>query len=845
MNDSFAAAYLSVFLDELEEQLQILDHSILELEHGGDAAETLQTIFRAAHTLKGSTAAMGFTRMKDVTHKVESVFDLLRNGRLAVSGVLIDVLFQCIDYLKNHRELLRKGHYEEQPNEGLLALLADILNGTALAHAPSAAAAQAAAFAPSAPALPPAPEGVAYCQVEVRLADDADMPLVKALIVHRNLSELGEVLAVSPTMDTWEDEALLLGCPIAFAVVPACDKEDIIASLSCIAQVEEVRIVAGSEVVRMLPERPGSVCAVSEAGDEETQPESRAEADAKAGGAKETKVQIQQTVRVDINRLEHLLNLVGELIIDNTRLQDVKRKFAERFKQEPETALLGDVTDHLSRVVSELQDGMMKTRMMPIEQLFNRFPRMVRDLAQQAGKEIALTIEGKETELDRTLIEEISDPIIHILRNAADHGLEAPEEREKLGKNRKGNIMLQASHQENAIVIKIADDGRGIDANKIKRKSVQSGYVTQEEADRMSEKELISLIFRSGMSTADQVTELSGRGVGMDIVRAHIERLNGIVDIDTSLGEGTVFTIKLPLTLAITRSLLVELGKHRFAIPLVNVLETFRLGDNDIQNVHGREVCVVRGSILPLVRMHRALGTTENGDGMRGYAVMIGIADKRVCLYVDRLIANQEIVMKSLGSYLGQVPYVSGSTIMGDGSIALILDVNAVIREAGTDIAHTREEEAKRATNASKLVMFSLADEHYALDIASVKEIIKVPSILRVANAPSEVLGLINLRGSLLPVMDLRPCLALPGSVQDEEARILILQDAGKEVGILVDRVTEVINVGADEIEAAPSHIAAVARRYIRGICKREDGLVVLLRMDAIIAERELEAVLA
>lgn len=848
MNDSFAAAYLSVFLDELEEQLQILDHSILELEHGGNAADTLQTIFRAAHTLKGSTAAMGFTRMKDVTHKVESVFDLLRNGRLEVSGMLIDVLFRCIDYLKNHRELLRQGHYEEQPNEGLLTLLADILNGAAFAaaSAPAQTAAPTETAAPAdlaAPGLPPAPEDAAYCQVEVRLADDADMPLVKALIVHRNLSELGEVLAVSPPMDAWEDEALLLRCPIAFAVVPACGNEDIVASLSSIAQVEEVRIVAGAEVVRMTPERPGSVCEPSEATEEDAQPESRAGADAKAGGAKETKVQIQQTVRVDVNRLEHLLNLVGELIIDNTRLQDVKRRFAERFKQEPETALLGDVTDHLSRVVSELQDGMMKTRMMPIEQLFNRFPRMVRDLAQQAGKEIALRIEGKETELDRTLIEEIGDPIIHILRNAADHGLEAPDEREKLGKSRKGNIMLQASHQENAIVIKIADDGRGIDANKLKRKSVQSGYVTQEEADRMTEKELISLIFRSGVSTADQVTELSGRGVGMDIVRAHIERLNGIVDIDTSPGEGTVFTIKLPLTLAITRSLLVELGKHRFAIPLVNVLETFRLGENDIQNVHGREACVVRGSILPLVRMHRALGTTEHGDGMRGYAVMIGIADKRVCLYVDRLIANQEIVMKSLGSYLGQVPYVSGSTIMGNGSIALILDVNAVIREAGTDVAGAREEEEKRAGKAGKLVLFRLADEHYAFEIAGVKEIIKVPPILRVANSPSEVLGLIHLRGSLLPVMNLRPRLALPDGEQDEEARILVLQDAGKEVGVLVDRVTEVVNVGLDEIEAAPSHVADTARRYIRGICKREDRLVVLLRADAIAAEREPEAI--
>ncbi|MFC5530370.1 chemotaxis protein CheW [Cohnella yongneupensis] len=839
MNDSFASAYLSVFLDELEEQLQVLDHSILELEDGGNLPETLQTIFRAAHTLKGSTAAMGFNKMKDVTHKVESVFDLLRNGRLTVNATLIDTLFQCIDYLKSQRELLRQGNYEEQPNDKLIQLLGECLNGPS--EAVSEAAPAAAEPAPAAEAasgesfVPNVEPGTVYRLVEVKLAEQADMPIVKAMVVHRNLSELGEIVGVFPSMDDWEEEALLLAGPITYAVVTEHDSEAIVANLLQISQVAEVRIVAGAEVVRL--ESQPIVAADSEdvLSDAKT-----AEAGAKPG--KDAKVQIQQTVRVDINRLEHLLNLVGELIIDNTRLQDVKRKFGERFKQEPENALLSDVTDHLSRVVSELQDGMMKTRMMPIEQLFNRFPRMVRDLAQQAGKEITLSIEGKETELDRTLIEEISDPIIHILRNSADHGLETPEEREKLGKSRKGNIMLQASHQENAIVIKIADDGRGIDANKIKRKSIQNGYVTQEEADRMSDKELIALIFRSGVSTAEQVTELSGRGVGMDIVRAHIEKLNGIVDIDTSLGEGTVFTIKLPLTLAITRSLLVELGKHRFAIPLVNVLETFRLSSGDIQNVHGREVCVVRGSILPLVRMHRAFGTTENGAGDRGYAVMIGIADKRVCLYVDRLIANQEIVMKSLGTYLGQVPYVSGSTIMGDGSIALILDVNAVIREAGTIVAQSRETEDKHIASLNKLVMFQLEQEHYALDIGRVKEIIKVPSILRVANAPREVLGLINLRGSLLPVMDVRPCLGLPQAVHNEASRILIMNEAGRDVGVLVDEVTEVFNIHANAIEPAPDHIANVSQHYIRGICKQKDRLVILLKMDELIGKYELEA---
>ncbi|MFD0672316.1 chemotaxis protein CheW [Cohnella sp. GCM10027633] len=839
MNDSFAAAYLGVFLDELEEQLQILDHSILELEHGGNRQDTLQTIFRAAHTLKGSTAAMGFTRMKDVTHKVESVFDLLRNQRLQVDSTLIDTLFQCIDYLKHQRVMLRQGNYEEQPNDKLLLLLGDCLNGSS-ASAALGAEAELVAIEAAIAAVPQEEPEVAmiinagctaYRLVSVRLDQEADMPIVKAMIVHRNLSELGEVVGISPSMDGWDDEAALLAGPITFAVVSEAADEAIVADLMQISQVAEARIGATVRTAEKEP-KPSPVQ------DETIFAGGAVQSDTKQ--ASDAKVQVQPTVRVDVNRLEHLMNLVGELIIDNTRLQEVKRRFGDRFKQEPETALLTDVTDHLSRVVSELQDGMMKTRMMPIEQLFNRFPRMVRDLAQQAGKEISLSIEGKETELDRTLIEEISDPLIHILRNAADHGLESPDEREKLGKSRKGNIMLQASHQENAIIIKIADDGRGIDANKLKRSSIQKGYVTQEEADRMTDKELISLIFRSGVSTAEQVTELSGRGVGMDIVRAHIEKLNGLVDIDTSIGEGTVFTIKLPLTLAITRSLLVQLGKHRFAIPLVNVLETFRLTPADIQTVHGREVCVVRGSILPLIRMHRALGTTESGSGQRGYAVMIGVADKRVCLYVDRLIANQEIVMKSLGSFLGQVPYVSGSTILGDGSIALILDVNAVVREAGTTAQ--KDEATKHGGRMDKLVMFMLEGERYALDISHLKEIIKVPSILRVANAPQEVLGLINLRGALLPVIDIRPSLGLPQAAGSEQSRILILNEAGRDIGVLVDEVAEVVNMRADQVEPAPDQIAAISRHYIRGIYKQNEQLIVLLRMDAIVGTHRLDA---
>ncbi|REE84402.1 two-component system chemotaxis sensor kinase CheA [Paenibacillus taihuensis] len=858
MNESFALTYLSVFLDELEEQLQVLDESILELENGGNSPETIQTIFRAAHTLKGSSAAMGFQSMKEVTHKVESVFELLRQNRLQTSKPLINVLFKCIDYLKAKKETLRKGDFNDEPIETLIELLNGIMNDQPAEEslvANAAAAEQAKATSVQEQALydgwsetvlaakaQKLTEGLHSYEISVTLASDVEMPTVKAMVILRNLGELGEVIATSPEIGMWEQEQLLTAGPIHFMLATSHGETQIVRKVEEASQIESFTVKhlqAGGGV--QIGSKP-SVVSVNKQTTAAAAPASniaqQASVDQGAAGQSDAKVQIQQTVRVDVNRLEHLLNLVGELIIDNTRIREVRRRFEERFKQESETLLLGEITDHLGRVVAELQEGTMKTRMMPIEQLFNRFPRMVRDVAEQAGKEVTFHVEGKETELDRTLIEEISDPLIHIIRNAIDHGLEPPDEREKLGKNRKGNLLLRASHQENAIVITLADDGRGIDLNRIKQKAVQTGFIGAEEADSLTDKEIIALIFHSGMSTADKVTELSGRGVGMDIVRSHIEKLNGIINIETTAGEGTVFTIKLPLTLAISRSLLVQLGKHTIAIPLTNVVETFRLTPEDIQIVNSEEVCVVRGEILPLVRMHRRLGTVENDSESKGYAVMIGLAEKRVCLYVDKLVANQEIVMKSLGNYLGQVAYVSGATIMGDGRIALILDVNAVIRDSGATISKTNAGEQKATGRKVKLVTFDLEDEHYALDINQAKEIIKVPSILRMANAPAEVLGLTNLRGDLLPVIDIKSCLGMRGSEPDQQSRVIILNEDGRDIGILVDRVREVIHVTHSQIEPPPKDVTMISDQYIGGICKTDEQLVIVLKLEKMLRSR-------
>ncbi|OXS56828.1 hypothetical protein B1A99_18350 [Cohnella sp. CIP 111063] len=882
--DHFASTYLSVFLDELEEQLLTLDHSILELESGGNQHDTIQKIFRAAHTLKGSSAAMGFHQMKEVTHRVESVFDLLRQERLSLSSTLINTLFDCIDYLKVQREALRQGRAEEQPHGTLLIALNDCLSGRPAATAgkeetdglPEMNGCEDAESGWAQTELEEMArkreEGVPLYLVSVTLTAGADMPTVRAMLVHRTLSETGEVIALKPSLADWENEELLLSGPISYVIASGHSPETIGSNVLQLSQINDVnvqliesfpqpgRVGGRTKAEALLDELAAPVAASvaafdappvaasasapvasapSAAPDALASAPSALLASAPAGkleASAEGKASIQQTVRVDVKRLEHLLNLVGELIIDNTRLQEVRRKLGERAKQDQDVATLGEVTDHLNRVIAELQEGMMKTRMLPIEQLFNRFPRLVRDLSQQAGKEIQFTIEGKETELDRTLIEEIGDPLIHILRNAADHGIESPDEREKLGKPRKGQLLLQASHQENAIVIRVKDDGRGIDPEKVKRKAVHKGFITEQEAARLSDKELIALIFHSGMSTAEQVTELSGRGVGMDIVRTQIEKLNGLIDIDTTLGQGTEITIKLPLTLAITRSLLVELGKHTVAIPLVHVLETFQLSSANIQSVHGKEICTVRGDIFPLVRLHGKL-RTEPARAGKGYAVMIGAAERRVCLYVDRLVANQEIVMKPLSAYLGQVPYVSGSSILGNGSIAYILDVNAVVRDAGTVTDPGRVgRQAVKSVHTEKRVTFMLGEQHYALDIGQVKEIIRVPALSQVASTAPEMLGMFNLRGSLLPVVDLAQCLGLPPLPIGEESRVIVMREGGSDIGVLVDSVTEVFNMPDSEVETTPAAIASVASEFIRGIHKRGDELTVLLRTDKLLA---------
>lgn len=700
-SDFDVSQYLNIFLDEAEEQIQILDETLVLLEQEGDDKELLNKIFRAAHTLKGSSASMGFENMAQLTHAMEGVLDDLRHGTLAVTSEIIDHLLHSLDMLKELKDMIRSG--QEENGVDVSPLIEELRNcrsrGTA-AKPPEPEVAAELPTAGVAPVMPPAPEaidsadlnmddvevnvaaaaqasGYHVWHVKVTLVPDCLMKGARAYIVFNNIKDLGEVIKTIPPVEDIEEEKFDDSFQFVIVTKATADKlRDTIMSVSEIAGVE-VHLVEAKAVPEAPYEAPGKREEDGDKGAEAAKPQ-------KNYVQPQGQARTTQTVRVDVQRLENLMNLVGELVIDRTRLADVSGGLKAKLGAEGLLETLEEVTVHIGRIIGDLQEEIMKARMFPIEQVFNRFPRMVRDLAQKADKDINFIIEGRETELDRTVIEEIGDPLIHLLRNAIDHGIETPAERVKAGKPATGTIKLRAFHQENQIVITVEDDGRGMDPDLIRQKAVQKGIITPEVAARLGDREAINLIFAPGFSTADKVSDVSGRGVGMDIVRTHIEKINGVVDIDTTPGKGTKFTIRLPLTLAINRSLLVYLGQQVFAFPLANVVEIIDVDVKDIQKVQQRDVVLLRGEVLPLFRLADVLEfPVPESKETRLPVVVVGISEKRIGFIVDELIGEQEIVIKSLGEFIGQIPGLAGATIMGDGKVALILDVRGLAGQAG------------------------------------------------------------------------------------------------------------------------------------------------------------------
>lgn len=836
------SVYLGAFIDEVDEQLEILEKEVLNLEQDAENAETIQNIFRAAHTLKGSSAAMGMEKMKELTHKVENIFDSIRNRQLKVNTEIINIIFESIDEIKLLKAAILNGTIEFADITHLIAKLESIQIGVKIDDNDSVNRIKSTKTDSDDPVFPEVnldgyqkdmvekafELGMDAIVVYVSLKDDTMLKSVRAFLIHNNLKEIGEIIASFPAPDIIEDEDKFDGS-LAFILITNSKNNEVFKIVNSISDIKAIHLTSLS---------PANLETFSVGKRLEVVKQSAIKAE-ESNEKLNSHLKVQQTVRIDVERLENLMNLVGELVISQTRLADVRGRLADRYTNDPDIEGFQEVENHFGQIIGELQEGMMKTRMLPIEQLFNRFPRMVRDIAQKSSKEINFLMEGKETELDRNLIEEIADPIIHLLRNSLDHGIESPEERERLGKTRQGRVVLKASHEENHIVITISDDGKGIDAEKIKQSAIKKQLITETEAERMTEKDLVFLIFKSGVSTAKAITDISGRGVGMDIVRSHIEKLNGMIDIDTKVGEGTVFTIKLPLTLAIIRSLLVQIGAKPFAVPLANVQEIIRLSKDDIKTIQNQEVGIVRDRVLPLVRLHKRLHASEEEIERRKriFVVVLGLADKRVGVIIDKTLGNQEIVIKSLGSYIGTPKYIAGATIMGDGNVGLILDVGSIVKEEGTKGVTSVEQNKEQMSNEKilQLTTFKLGDEEYGIEIDTVNDIITVPSITPVINSPFSIKGMMNLRGKLIPVMDLRERFGIHQQPLSRKSRIIVVDIQNEQMGLLVDQVTQVLKVNEEKLENAPKYEGQIDETYIRGICHLPDRLIIILNVDKVL----------
>lgn len=669
--------YLDLFLQEAEEQLEILEQETLKLE-SDPSVDRLNTIFRAAHTLKGSSRAMGFSNLANLTHEMENVLDLLRSSGLKLTTEITDALLNCMDLLGESKANIGSGKGDSVESKDLVALLQKLQSGAG-DTGPSILSTQTATTALSPEieaALALAAQDQPVYRVEFKLREDCAMKFVRAFMAISVIQDGGELLHCVPDRESLEEERFEFTFELYFQ--HSGGFATLKQKLGQIGELESYELVALATAPPVAAETTGTPVATAA---EDTHLEPTGDATKSAAAPSARRFETGQTVRVDVARLDELMNLVGELVIDRTRISQIGATLAAKYNYDDNIEALAETVGHITRITSDLQDQIMKARMMPIETVFNRFPRMVRDLAQKIGKDIKLDLIGGETELDRSVIEVIGDPLIHILRNSVDHGIEPPEGREQAGKPKQGTVRVSARHQENHIVIEIVDDGRGIDANRIRAKAVSQGFATKEAAERMSDKEALQYIFASGLSTAEVVSEVSGRGVGMDIVRSNIQKLGGVIDVETKLGEGTKFSLRLPLTLAIIRGLLVKVSGIVYVIPLGSVIETLLVPASDIQTVHQREMVVIRGATTPLVRLRGIFtrqGFEQTAQQEGEYVVIVGLAEQRIGLVVDNLIGEQEVVIKSLNRYCGEIRGISGATILGNGNVALIADVNGL-----------------------------------------------------------------------------------------------------------------------------------------------------------------------
>jgi len=679
--------YLDIFLDESREHLQSINENLLELEKDPTNLSIVNEIFRSAHTLKGMSATMGYEDLAKLTHKMENVLDGIRNNKIKVTSNLLDIVFQSIDDLEAMVGSISSGGDGKRDVHEIVRLLAEIENGGVVAREEIAATAEATISnlqydEYEITVLQESKEqGFEIVELKVELSTNCLLKAARSYMVFETLEQNGEVIKSNPTVEKIEEEQFANFFFVTY--ITKNNIEEIKQKLLNISEIENVEftnvdldsLISSRNVDQNDSSEESKVTEETNANEEIAKENSEKDAQIKEQSSKtKTTQQNTKTIRVNIERLDILMNLFEELVIDRGRLEQLSRELNHGELQE--------TVERMTRVSSDLQNIILNMRMIPIDTVFNRFPRMVRQLAKDLNKKIDLQIIGAETELDRTVIDEIGDPLVHLIRNALDHGIEKPEIRVQKGKPETGTVELNAYHSGNHVFIEVKEDGAGISSEKILDKAISKKVITKQAASSLTEQQIFDLIFASGFSTAEKISDVSGRGVGLDVVKSKIEALGGSVTVTSELGRGTTFSIQLPLTLSIISVMLVELQDEKYAIPLSSIIETAYVKKSDILSAHNQKVIDFRGKVVPLLFLND-LFNVPNSEGQveDGYSIVIvRKGEKLAGLVVDSFIGQQEIVLKSLGNYLTNVFAISGATILGDGQVALIIDCNALIK---------------------------------------------------------------------------------------------------------------------------------------------------------------------
>ncbi len=679
---------LEDFLVEAFEMIEEMDQDLVELENSPDDLELLNKIFRVAHTIKGSGSFLNFDKLTRLTHHMEAVLDKARKGELTITPDIMDVILESVDAMKGILEYIRDNGDDSAPDidiEPIVVKLDAIVNGKNTDQSSQNTADNVQTEKKEAKIV----GNINLDEITLENADEIDLDSLEPEELDAVLEHLVQLR--NQKKDSQEGKVNLNEITLENADeidLDSLSPEEADAVLDHLVQLRNQENSKENQEKKEESKQSNSENANKPAESSNTnvapaKKQNLSNEQKKKAVKKAISTAADQTIRVDVKRLDQLMNLIGELVLAKNRLIKIYNDVEERYEGEKFLEELNQVVSSISIVTTDLQIAVMKTRMLPIGKVFNKFPRLVRDLSRELGKKVKLIIEGEDTELDKSIIEEIGDPLVHMIRNSVDHGIEPPEERKAKGKPEEGTVWLRAYNEGNMIVIEIKDDGKGMDPEVLKRKAIEKGIITESEAANMSDKEAFMLIFKPGFSTAAKVTNVSGRGVGMDVVKTNIEKLNGIIEVDSIPGQGTTFKLKIPLTLAIIQALLVASQEDLFAVPLSNVIETVRIVEEDIYTIEGKSVLKLREEVLPLVNMADIFEIEKVLEPEKYlYVVILGLGATKIGLIVDRFIGQEEIVIKSLGEFLKGLPGIAGATIRGDGRVTLIVDVGSLMRLA-------------------------------------------------------------------------------------------------------------------------------------------------------------------